>query len=117
VTIQRRADPGGMARGPNHGERLYGVWAEPCADYVLSAAARRAIWVGGGGAPTSCDRRRRREQKAGSSGVRRRQFSLVYNFDIAAINFLNVLSLDFCIMLTIRVLILFTLVILHANSF
>jgi len=66
----------------------------------LSAAARRVIWVGGGGAPTSWDRRRRCEQTAGGGGVRRRQFSIVCNFYIVAINCLNVLTLDFTIMLT-----------------
>jgi len=32
------------------------VNVEPCADAILSAAARRLIWVGGGSAPTAFNR-------------------------------------------------------------
>ena len=50
-------------------------FCRPCADYILSAAARWVIWVGG--APTSWNQRRKREQNAGGMAFGGASFHIV----------------------------------------
>jgi len=50
--------------------KLAGI--EPCADVILSAAARRVILTGVGGSPIDFFRQRRRQLNVGGGGVWRR---------------------------------------------